>query len=413
MEFVYKVVFCFLILSYCTFSIELSFIASLLALPFGLKLKIDTKIFYVSVLLGLILIIGVVKSFFNDIQLMSLIKDIVYFLRPILMLLSTYLIVSKIKSARFAFDAVVSIALLMAIYHLFEIVSGLNNLSDYSALRSVAGKQNHIEVIALVFLLFSPFYKKEFIKNKLILYLVFLIITCSVIFYFSRSMYIILIIFFLSYKGYLFFGRRLIKGGLILGVLLISLFFFFKNIDFKKDATTTNSFSYKIYNSISEIFENVNTLKIKNDKMELWKHWRAYESQIAIENILDSDNYVSNFIFGMGFGKAIDLRTDVKLAGTVYRRVPTIHNGYINIFYKTGLVGLLLYLLIIVINYLNISSRSDYNLYMKSLMIGSLFYILYNSLVITGFLRPGEFSLVVFTIAIATNKKMSVDEKEI
>jgi hypothetical protein len=217
----------------------------------------------------------------------------------------------------------------------------------------------------------------------------------------------------LSYKGYLFFGRRLIKGGLILGVLLISLFFFFKNIDFKKDATTTNSFSYKIYNSISEIFENVNTLKIKNDKMELWKHWRAYESQIAIENILDSDNYVSNFIFGMGFGKAIDLRTDVKLAGTVYRRVPTIHNGYINIFYKTGLVGLLLYLLIIVINYLNISSRSDYNLYMKSLMIGSLFYILYNSLVITGFLRPGEFSLVVFTIAIATNKKMSVDEKEI
>jgi hypothetical protein len=46
-------------------------------------------------------------------------------------------------------------------------------------------------------------------------------------------------------------------------------------------------------------------------------------------------------------------------------------------------------------------------------MIGSLFYILYNSLVITGFLRPGEFSLVVFTIAIATNKKMSVDEKEI
>lgn len=410
MQLLYKVLLTILLLSYCTFSIELSFIASLLILPFGFKSKIDNKIFYISIFLGAILILGIIKSFFNDLLLIKFLKDLVYFLRPILMLLSTYLIVSKIKSARFAFDVVVSISFLMGLYHLIEILFSLGNLSGYSALRTIAGKQNHVEVIGLIFLSFTPFYNKRHFKNRYLLYIIYPIILVSVIMYFSRSMYIVFLIFYFSYKGYLFFGKRLIKGFLIFTVLALGLFLVFKNIDYSKNATTTNSFSYKLYNSINEIFETVNTSKIRDNTGELWQYWRAYESQIAIENVLNSKNNISNFIFGMGFGSDIDLKTDVKLAGKLYNKVPTIHNGYINIFYKTGLIGILLYLSIFLINYLNISNKKDYNRFMKSLMIGSLFYVMYNSLVITGFLRPGEFSLVIFAIATASNKKMLLNE---
>lgn len=410
MQVLCKVLLAILLISYCTFSIELSFIASFLILPFGFKSKIDHKIFYLVAFLSAILVLGIIKSFFNDVSLIKFTKDVVYFLRPTLMLLTTYLIVNKIKSARFAFDVVVSISLVMALFHLTEILLSLGNLSDYSTLRSIAGKQNHIEVVGLIFLSCTPFYNKSHFKNYYLLYFTYPIILASVIMYYSRSMYIVFLIFYLSYKGYLFFGKRLIKGVFIFAGLALALLVVLKNIDYSKDATITNSFSYKIYNSINEIFETVNTSRIKDNKRELWQHWRAYESQIAIENVLNSDNTIFNFIFGMGFGDDIDLQTDVKLAGDLYKSVPTIHNGYINIFYKTGLIGILLYISIFLIHYLNISSRNDYNPYMKSLMIGSLFYVFYNSLVITGFLRPGEFSLVIFAIATATDKKMLLNE---
>jgi len=410
MQLLYKVLLTILLLSYCTFSIELSFIASFLILPFGLKSKVDKKIFYISVFLSALLVIGVIKSFFNDALPIKFLKDFVYFSRPVLMLLSTYLIVSNIKSSRFAFDVIVSISLAMALYHLTQILFSAGISSDYSSLRNIAGKQNHVEVVGLIFLTFTPFYNKRHFKKRYLLYIIYPIILLSVIMYFSRSMYIVFLIFYLSYKGYLFFGKRLLKGFLIFAVLALGLFVVFKNIDYSKDATTTNSFSYKIYNSINEIFETVNTSRIRDNTEELWQYWRAYESQIAIENVLNSKNNIINFIFGMGFGSDIDLKTDVKLAGELYDKVPTIHNGYINIFYKTGLIGIVLYVSIFFINYLNISPRKDYNPYMKSLMIGSLFYVFYNSLVITGFLRPGEFSLVIFAIATASNKKVLLNE---
>lgn len=413
MQLLYKLLFIILIISYATYSIELSFVVSLIAIPFALRSNLNKIIFYSLIFLLLIFLIGFIRSFFLDASLFSKIKDYVYFTRPVLILLATYLVTVKIKSYYFVLNVIVFIASIIAAYHLVMIIINLNSLANYTSLRMVAGKQNHIEVVALVIMTFTNYFSKKNNLKKNIKIIFYVILSVSVFLYFSRSMFVVFLIFFLSYKGYLFLSKKLIRGSLIIGILVFTSFLLLKNLDFKKNVTHTSNFTYKIYNSINELFGSVNLSKIKKDKNELWEQWRAYESSVAIDNILTSDNKYINFIFGMGFGSDINLKTDVKLEGQIYKSVPSIHNGYVNILYKTGILGFILYISFIVFSYLYGNYHTFVKEYQKSLFIGSLFYIIYNSFVIAGFLRPGEFSLVIFAISLALNRNLYCNEKQI
>jgi hypothetical protein len=404
MQLFYKFLFVVLIISYATYSIELSFVVSSIAILFTSRSKLNKYIFYSIIFLLIIFLIGFLRSVSVESSVLSKIKDYVYFFRPILVLLATYLTVIKIKDNFFVHNTIVFIASIIAFYHLFTIVININSLANYTSLRLVAGKQNHIEVVALVIMTFTNYFNQHNNVNRNIKIALFIMLNISVILYFSRTMFVIYFIFFLAYKGYIFFNKKLLKGLAVITILAIISILIFNNMNFKEGTNHSNNFTYKIYNSVNELFESVNLSKIKNDKNNLWEHWRAYEAAIAIDNISTSDNYVANTIFGMGFGSNIDLQTDVKLDGEIYKEVPSIHNGYVNIYYKTGLLGIITYIFFIIYSYLSSNVIQFKEHYLKSLYVGSIFYIVYNSFVITGFLRPGEFSLVILAIVLGLNK---------
>jgi hypothetical protein len=76
---------------------------------------------------------------------------------------------------------------------------------------------------------------------------------------------------------------------------------------------------------------------------DLGTRYRAYESFAAF-TVFASFSPVQ-MAFGAGFGLVVDLGVPVFLAGKDYDAVPWIHNGYLYVLVKTGLVGLASYLL--------------------------------------------------------------------
>lgn len=400
-QYIYKICLVLLVLSLTSLSIELSFITSIVVLIVSVPKKIDQNLLITTFLISIVAITGFLATNWLKQSLFDIIKDIIYFVRPITILLSSYFIIKRIKSINFVFDAVVFIAFLFAVRHIFVIFINIGSIYSYSYLRELGGKHNHIELVALVFLLFTP-YNTIFIKYRK---LIKLILFTSFILYFSRTMYIALFIFYLGYKGYLLLNTKFLKGIMIFGLIVIVGGITISNIETTRDSKGLKSFIYKTQNSFKELFASVNTSEIVNDRRLLWEHWRAYEAQKAIEQI--NENGTKAWLIGMGFGSQIELDTYAILDGNRLTKVPSIHNGFINVLFKTGIFGLIFYLLFIFYTYFKYQNPNldYYNDLFNKLILASCIYMLFNSFVITGIYRPGEFSIFLFGILIASKQK--------
>ena len=222
-------------------------------------------------------------------------------------------------------------------------------------------------------------------------------------------MFIILFIYWLGYKGFLFLNRKLINGIITAVISVLILTFVLSFIEVDRNSTGFKAFIYKTKNSYSELFESIDTNKILRDRRELWEHWRAYESKKAIEQMTEAKNF-KVWSLGFGYGKQVDLGTYVNLDGKKFTELPSIHNGFVNVLFKTGILGLLVYLSFlsyIFISYQKFNIKSEENLIVNKLIIATSIYMLINSFVIAGFFRPGEFSIVLYSILVASNLKVN------
>jgi hypothetical protein len=404
-QIVYKIGLFIFVFILSLYSIELSFISSIFLLVISISNKISINVMVASLLLSVIVVLGILSSYGFKYQLFGTIKDIVYFIRPISILLASYFVVKRIKSKTFLFNTVVAIALLFAINHLFNILINITKIDSYVYLRSLGGKQNHIEIVALVFLFFTP-YPTIFRKYRKLL---IAIISISFLLYFSRTMFVVLLIFYLGHKGYLFLNRKLIKGFMFLSIISIALIVLLSNIEANRNSTGIKAFIHKTQNTFIELFEPIDTETLLKDRRGLWEHWRAYEATKAIEQM--NNNGTKGWLIGLGFGSNVDLETTVKLDGKLFDEVSSIHNGFVNVAFKTGLLGLLCYCLFIIHIFISHQKFSTHNknVLLNKLIVATSIYILFNSLVITGFYRPGEFSIFLYGVLVGLKHKAELN----
>ena len=59
-----------------------------------------------------------------------------------------------------------------------------------------------------------------------------------------------------------------------------------------------------------------------------------------------------SYFFGNGYGSLVNLKFKAPLSKEGMRYISVLHNGYMFVFYKTGIIGLLLYLFFLVQLYL-------------------------------------------------------------
>lgn len=80
-----------------------------------------------------------------------------------------------------------------------------------------------------------------------------------------------------------------------------------------------------------------------SDEKDINENWRGFETKLVLDDYLDQGLLKKGI--GKGFGALVDLGFYINLGGEEMRHIPIFHNGYVYILIKTGILGLLCYLI--------------------------------------------------------------------
>src|SRR5690606_3012463 len=184
------------------FNVVLSICVLFIAL-FNKGLKISNKVLISLILLLSVFIVSFISSFFYESFLYDIVKDVVYFIKPIIYVLLGYILASKIKDKDKIFTVVIFLGILISIVHILQVFSSLIFTGNFniSYIRYVGGKDNFLVLIACLLLILNKNNKYFYIsfRFKKIVYTILLI---SFVLYFSRTMFVTFFIILLSVKGY-------------------------------------------------------------------------------------------------------------------------------------------------------------------------------------------------------------------
>ncbi len=288
---------------------------------------------------AIIAVLGFVRSFFYDHNTYDIIRDISYFIKPVTGLLIGYHCfrnnnINFFKTIIYCAIAIAIIHLLIVTYAvLFEFVRNVHDLRHYG------GYFSDFETFALIILLFHKKFKLN-ISSK-IRYLFIAILTISLIAYFARTNMIQFAIIVAGLLGLYQFSKQ----KLIISVVFIILGFITYNqivaLNPARKSTGIEAFLYKIKNGPREIYD---PYVVNDNSSRFHDNFRSYETKVTIQQVLSRDD--AGLYLGNGLGATVNYGSNIWTNdGTKVRHAPILHNGYITIFLKTGLVGISIYLI--------------------------------------------------------------------
>jgi hypothetical protein len=390
----YQAIFGFITLVLINFSVFEIHYGIFLLLIVSCFSKVSSNLLNILSYLLIILFIAVISSLIQKPTFYNFIKDFAYFTRPILAIVAGYLLAKKIRNFSSFLRVFIYTITLISMYHVFSILMNVDfSTASVSKIRTIGGISNLAEVVVLTIIISS--YKFNFldvIENKLVKKIVFSIVLVSFFLYFSRTMFVALIILLLAVYGYVKITSKGLKYGLLVFSSFLLFYIYLFNANIQREKPGLESFLYKMKIAPSEIFTPVRNID-PNNHAYLWDHWRAYEATLAIDQI----NTPVTFFIGKGAGSMVDLKFKVYLGDSEMRYIPAIHNGYVNIFFKTGIIGIVIYLLFLLNIYLFAYSKhsSQKTRTINNLIAGFGIYFIFSSLIIGGIYNIEDFYMFI------------------
>ena len=368
--------------------------------------KISKDLLNVAFLLTIILFSAILSSFFNDFKAYDWIKDFTYFSRPLLAVFAGYFISKKINNFVIILRSIVVVSLIYAIYHISKVLILIDfSIASVSDIRNIGGLSNEIEILALIILISENRLKNVVVfENKFYKKIVVFILSTSFVLYASRTMLLSLIIFYLASFGYLKLTRKSLKYGMLLLTFFILFYVYLFNANIQRGKSGIESFLYKMKIAPAEIFSPSKSINVK-DHAQLWDHWRAYEATMALSQI----NSATDVFLGKGLGGLVDLKFAAPLGEKNMRYIPTLHNGYVNILFKSGAIGLLSFIALLVLLYLFCykKEKKPNKLFFYNLLSGLSVHFLMTTLIVTGLYNitePYVFIMGVFLFFIISKE---------
>lgn len=381
-------------------SIELNIVVGsiiLFVILFYRSNKVSTTLINVITPLSIILLVAMISGLFYETEVYNVVKDFGFLFKPILMIVVGFLLINKINDRQFLFKALIYTAVISAAIHILELIVYLSHKPfSVNRIRGALGRDNFIELFAFVLLLVKStrvFYS-DFILRRLTFFK--FLLAFSFVFYFSRAMFISFFILIIALKGYAKLSSRGLVYLSVFTLVIAALFTSLQFADLKRGNPGIEGFLYKIKMAPQEIFSPDLNVNVKNHR-SLWDHWRAYEALMAIEQISDT-KYGAGWVFGKGLGAQVDLGFEAPLDGKKFQYIPIIHNGYVYVLFKSGIIGLLMYLAFLIYLYLQsykYSNNSNLKIVNNFISGIAIFYLL-TSLIITGIYNKVD--IVVFVL---------------
>jgi len=303
------------------------------------------------------------------------------------MIVLGYYLIGKIKDKNFIFKVVIYIGVVFAIYHIYRVSKYLMGFQfGITKIRSVGGKANYIELLAIVFIFIKESIRPFKIPTKFII-IIKLVLLASFFFYFSRTMLFTFFVLYFAIHGYTKLTRKGVLYLSLIAALVVALFASLQTMDLDRSSLGFEGFLYKIKNTPSEIL----TTKIdKDDHADLWDHWRGYEANKAFEQLNTQSDF--GYAFGKGLGSLVDLGFYAPLNRDKIRYIPVLHNGFAYIMFKAGFVGVFIYLLFLAYLYIQAYQKNigGYTQFFNNIISGIALYFFFTSLIITGIYNQGD-----------------------
>ena len=157
------------------------------------------------------------------------------------------------------------------------------------------------------------------------------------------------------------------------------------------------SFVQKTANTSSEV--EVHSYETYED---INRNWRGFEASRAAKTYAEFGD--TDKLFGGGFGTMVDLGFAIKLGSTgeSFEFVPLLHNGYMELLVKTGLLGLILFILFCIqIAFMALREFRQPGKYAKLnglLLLWTVFVFALTQGTVTGIINKGELAPNLFLL---------------
>lgn len=356
---------------------ELTFAIWSLAALFTIQKTYSIGIIKQLFCFALILALAIIVYFFKEHQLYYVIRDITYLIKPFIGLLLGYQLCKRFPKK--VFQTIVYTSFIIAIIHYYLVFYGvlLFKASTVNDIRYFGGYFSDFEVYALIVLLFSKKFELNFSRKKTLFFTFF--IGFSAFLYLARTNFIQFIILFLALKGYFEVNKRsitVIVSLLILGGIAYSGIWYMNP---KRNGEGFEALLYKIKIAPIEPFK----MKINRDD---WKdfndNYRSYENIMTVRQV--SSQGLEAIVFGEGLGSKVDLKQKVWLGDMNLRYISILHNGFMTIFLKTGLLGLFVYFVSIYLLFKKAKSNLPLINNVNLLLLGTGVFLIFSNWVFMG-----------------------------
>lgn len=354
---------------------SLLFVLTLAAYVYLYGASIDKSASYVlSPVIGMVLL-GIMFSLNNERY--DAFKDIWYAGKVIVCFLLGSHIAKKITDLNLFFNVFVWMSLLFALTYWVRFFTVADEITI--DLISGSGGLPVISAIAVPLLIFR---NRGFVFKGIPFFKLLIVATVMAAFALSFSRTSIGCLFLLICAGAgLFNNMKKFSGYLLLVVVLVLVIAPFLPVYDAHEKT----FLGKVQNSFSEI-----SFTDDSDMSKAIANWRGFEAGCAYLEFINTS--LPQKIFGRGWGATVDLGQEVQMSEDMsYQYLPILHNGYMHILTKYGVLGVLLYF--VFLWRVTIGSRkyliNNNNLTYAWLISGLGLVLAYTSLVITGIFNKG------------------------
>lgn len=370
---------------------------NLLLIIFGFPYKRTDSYFYKKLpLLFIVIILGVTGLF--KFILIDVIRDFYYFSIPLVSLSIGY-IVSKKYTTKEIISKFIFLGILFSTLHILIVIQriGFNLSESFSEIRDEVSTGNALTIISLIILIFHNKYDLDIYLTKKSKYVAIIINVLGLVLFGSRTYLIIFIIFFF----FLFINKanfKIVLFTIVTTIVLGSILISFNSFEGRQDGEEI-TFTSKLISSFTEIgssdFVTERDVTVK---------YRAYESLMAFQTFATGTTI--NQIFGRGFGELIDLGLEVKLGENSFQFIPILHNGFLYLLVKTGIIGISCYLIFFILLYkdsgrIYISSNSNTKIFFFNRLIkASVIALLVSNFVVSSLFNMEFEFLQVFLFSI-------------
>lgn len=378
---------------------ELTFAVWSLTFLFSIARSYSISLLKLLVPYVLIIIIAFIVTWNYNYEPYFIIRDITYLSKPILGFLLGYQLCKK--NLKNAFDLIIKTGFFIAICHIIIIILAIvvYKARTVADLRFHSGYFSDYEIYTFVILLFHRHFELNYSKKKLWIFTI--VIGFSAFMYLARTNFIQFLILVLALKGFLVLNKKsiaIIGSIVLLSAISYTLIYYSYP---KRSAEGLEGFLYKIKVAPTEAFK---TKINREDWKEFHDNYRSYENIMTIRQVTGEGTMAT--LFGKGLGSRVDLRQEVYLGDMQLRHISILHNGFMIVLLKSGILGLLIYSYTIIYFFRRVESDKNLVRQINLLFIGTGIFLFVSNWVFLGFYNLTESKSILIGFLIAYRQKL-------